>query len=54
MYFWVAENLEFPLMTFSMLSNKSFSEIAFLLALMANIPASVATLLKSAPYIKLF
>ena len=28
---------------------KSFSEIAFLLALIENIPASVHTLLKSAP-----
>jgi hypothetical protein len=32
-----------------MLSSKSLSEIALRLALMANIPASVATLLKSAP-----
>jgi len=48
-YFWVAENLEYPLMTFSIESIKSFSEMLFLLYLMANIPASVHTLLISAP-----
>jgi len=36
-------------MTFSILSNRSLSEIALRLDLIANIPASVATLLKSAP-----
>lgn len=34
-----------------MAANKSFSLIAFLLALIANIPASVQTLLKSAPVV---
>lgn len=36
-------------MTFSMASNKSFSEMAFLLYLIANIPASVHTDHISAP-----
>lgn len=40
-------------MTFSMLSNRSFSDIALRLALIANMPASVATLLKSAPIFKI-
>lgn len=54
MYFYVAENLLFPFITFSIESNKSLSEIAFLLALIANIPASVHTLLRSAPTINSF
>jgi hypothetical protein len=49
----VAENLLLPLITLSIESNKSRSEIALRLALIANIPASVQTLLKSAPiYLK--
>lgn len=51
MYFPVALNFLYPLMTLSMASIKSFSEIAFLLALMANIPASVQTDLISAPVV---
>jgi hypothetical protein len=39
------------LSTFSMASSKSFSLIAFLRALIANIPASVQTLLRSAPVV---
>ena len=50
-YFYVAENFQYPLITFSIASNKSFSLIAFLLALIANIPASVHTLLISAPVV---
>lgn len=48
-YLFVEENLAYPLMTFSIASNKSFSVMAFLLALMANIPASVQTDRISAP-----
>ena len=51
MYLWVAENLEYPLMTFSMASTRSFSEMDFLLYRMANIPASVHTDLMSAPVV---
>lgn len=50
-YLPVAENLLYPFITFSIASNRSFSEILFLFYLMANIPASVHTLLKSAPVV---
>lgn len=51
MYFPVALNFLYPLMTLSIASIKSFSVIAFLLALIANIPASVHTDLSSAPVV---
>mmetsp|Transcript_28626 Transcript_28626/g.50896 ORF Transcript_28626/g.50896 Transcript_28626/m.50896 type:complete len:234 (+) Transcript_28626:1357-2058(+) len=51
MYLWVAENFEYPLITFSIASNRSFSDIDFLLARIANIPASVHTLRMSAPVV---
>jgi hypothetical protein len=51
MYLLVALNLAYPLITLSMASIKSFSEILFLLYLIANIPASVQTLLISAPVV---
>mmetsp|Transcript_22450 Transcript_22450/g.52100 ORF Transcript_22450/g.52100 Transcript_22450/m.52100 type:complete len:390 (-) Transcript_22450:224-1393(-) len=49
MYFGVAENLAYPLMTLLMASSMSFSVICFLLARMAYIPASVHTERRSAP-----
>jgi hypothetical protein len=51
MYYQVAENFELPLITLSIPSNKSFSEILFLRARIANIPASVQTDLRSAPVV---
>lgn len=51
MYLEVAENLLYPFTTFSIASIRSLSDMDFLLALMANIPASVQTLLKSAPVV---
>ena len=49
MYVLVELNFRLPLMTLSTAVKKSFSVATFLLARMANIPASVATLLNSAP-----
>ena len=49
MYFGVAENLAYDLITLWTASRKSFSVATFLLALMANMPASVHTDLISAP-----
>ncbi len=43
MYFPVALNFLYPLMTLSMAWIKSFYVMAFLLALIANIPAYVQT-----------
>ena len=51
MYFEAAENLAYPLMTFSIASSKSFSLMAFLLERIANMPASVHTDLRSAPVV---
>ena len=48
---YVDENLLPCLTTFSTASKKSLSVATFLLALIANIPASVATLLNSAPVV---
>ena len=49
MYVGVALNFLYPLMTLSAVSRKSFTVIDFLRAWMANMPASVHTLLISAP-----
>merc|ERR1719228_1205390 len=49
MYLGVAENLAKLLITLCTASRKSFSVATFLLALMANMPASVHTLRSSAP-----
>jgi hypothetical protein len=49
MYLGVAENLAYDLITLLTASRKSFSVATFLLALMANMPASVHTLRISAP-----
>lgn len=51
MYFPVALNFLYPLITLSIASIKSFSVMAFLLALIANIPASVHTDRISAPVV---
>lgn len=51
MYLPVALNFLYPLMTLSMASIRSFYVMAFLLALMANMPASVQTDLISAPVV---
>ena len=51
MYFPVALNFLYPLMTLSIESMRSFYVIAFLLPLIANIPAYVQTDLKSAPVV---
>jgi hypothetical protein len=48
-YLVVAENFSYPLITFSTDNIRSCSVINFLLDLIANIPASVHTLLMSAP-----
>ncbi|KAK7834155.1 hypothetical protein CFP56_024869 [Quercus suber] len=49
MYLGVALNFWYPLMTLFTASRKSFSVTVFLRARMANMPASVHTLLISAP-----
>lgn len=49
MYLGVAENLAYDLMTLLTASKKSFSVATFLLALIANMPASVQTERISAP-----
>ena len=49
MYFPVALNFLYPFITLSIAWIKSFYVIAFLRARMANIPAYVHTLRKSAP-----
>mmetsp|Transcript_12487 Transcript_12487/g.31710 ORF Transcript_12487/g.31710 Transcript_12487/m.31710 type:complete len:216 (-) Transcript_12487:765-1412(-) len=49
MYFGVALNFLYPLMTLLIASRKSFSVTTFLLARMANMPASVQTERMSAP-----
>mmetsp|Transcript_206 Transcript_206/g.421 ORF Transcript_206/g.421 Transcript_206/m.421 type:complete len:216 (+) Transcript_206:1078-1725(+) len=49
MYLGVAENWAYDLMTLLIASRKSFSVVVFLLARMANMPASVHTLRMSAP-----
>lgn len=51
MYLPVALNFLYPLITLSIASIKSFYVIAFLLALIANIPASVQTDLIYAPVV---
>jgi hypothetical protein len=51
MYLPVALNFLYPLITLSIASIKSFYVIAFLLALIANMPASVHTDLIYAPVV---
>lgn len=51
MYLPVALNFLYPLITLSMASIRSFYVMAFLLARIANMPASVHTDLISAPVV---
>lgn len=51
MYLPVALNFLYPLITLSIASMRSFSVMAFLLALIANMPAYVQTDLISAPVV---